>query len=189
MPIQVQNTKVWGRLVDAFTLTGRHKLLLDEIIVPVVLVENLSEEQSSQERHASYTMDVAAGIGLISKGVLLNDAGSGVQILIDRVTMTASATSTLDILLSRTAATNPIAGGAADQGWNDLDVPGAPPGTLFADSGVFVGPLLHANKQIINTPMLIDLKLILQPGVALVCQTSTSDKSLQITINARIVSI
>jgi len=187
--ISIQNPRAWGRLVDAFSLTGRHLLRLDEIVVPVVVVENLApSDEVLSDADATYTIIVAADALGPGRAILLNDAGSGVRFLIDKITISAAGTMNQVVTLSTTAPTTGIAGGSADKTWNNNAQAGEPPGTMFADRGVFVGPDVYSAVRLANTPSIVEPKLVLDPGQEVVVQSPTTNLLLRVVINARIVA-
>ena len=187
-PIQIQNPRAWGRLVDAFTIRGRHKLLLDEVAVPVVLIEDLSDKPGPQQE-ATFTMFVPAAGGATNITLLLENSSVGSIFFIDEITISAASTSILQIQLTATAPVTPAAGGVADKTWNDNTQTPVVSGTMFADLGVFVGPDVWNHRTLSQTPQHIHPKLILRPGQLISVRNTTTNQELRVVINARIVPI
>ncbi len=189
MPTPIQNAGAWTRLQELFGILGRHKLQLDEVVVPVVVIGNTTEIEEFTPLDATYVFHVPADVAGPSSAILLNDAGSGVRMLIDRVVLTTSTTHAVEMRLSTTAPLNAVAGGFANQSWNNFNQPGGPPGTLFGDHGSFVGLRRYANFQIANTPYAVFPKLVVEPGVELVVSNTSGNLILRCTVNVRIESL
>ena len=187
MPTEIQTPFAWARLADKFRLTGRHKLMLDEVVVPVVLVEDLSEPGIINEQDATCVMVIAAPVG-VAKALLENPAGSGVRFLLDRIVVSGGMNMIPAIQLTQTAPTNPIAGALANVSWNNPEQSGSPPGTMFADDGVFVGESRYNNNLLALTSAIILPKLVLPAGWLIVINTSTAARDIRVVINYRVQS-
>ena len=188
MPISIQNSRAWGRLVDAFTIRGRHKLLLDEIVVPVVLIEDLSDKPGPQQE-ATFTMFAppqGAGVDVV---LLLENSSVGSIFFIDEITIGSENNVIVQITLTTTAPVAPAAGGEADKTWNDNTQTPVVSGTMFADLGAFVGPDVWKGEFLADTPQHITPKLILRPGQLIAISVITTNSGLRAVINARIVPI
>jgi len=78
MPMPIGTARAWGRLRDAFDLKGKHNLLLDEVVVPIVLVEDLSKDAPLGDLRAAHG---GSGQGALAANVsqhqLFNPPGTG----------------------------------------------------------------------------------------------------------------
>ena len=162
-------------------------MLLDEVVVPVVLIEDLSDKPSPQQE-ATFAMRAPATAAQ-PLSLLLENSSVGSIFLVDEITFSVSADSFLQITLTTTAPVNPVAGGAADKTWNDnLQTP-VVPGTMFADTGAFVGPDVWHGRITTDTLAQVTPKLILRPGQLIAITNTTVNQELRTVINARIVPI
>lgn len=164
MPIEIQTSSAWGRLADKFRLTGRHKLLLDEVLVGVVLVEDLSAEAAQPEQDVSYRFLVPASAVANGKAILFNGAtaDTGRDIIIDRVLCASAANANYDLRFTTNAPLAPIAASDLEKQWRAVPQVGVPPGNMYADSGAIIGPELWRIPAIANT--LIDVEVGVRLG-------------------------
>ena len=187
MPMQIQNTRAWGRLVDALGLSGSHNLLFDEVVIGVVLLDDLSDKPEPPV-DATYVMVVPASIGNPQTALLLNDSSSS-NIVVDSLTLSSAGNALFGWKLTTTAATNPIAGGSADKSWNNLAQTPPPPGLMFADSGVFVGDELMSIEQLTRTYNLWFPRAIIGPDEAFAITNFTANQNLRVTLWCRVLPI
>jgi len=77
MPIRIGTAQAWGRLRDAFDLKGKHSLQLDEVVVPVAIVEDLSrDEPLGNLRAAQGGITTAATAAIVGQTQLFNPVDS-----------------------------------------------------------------------------------------------------------------
>ncbi len=186
MPRQTQNPFVGRSLLDFFRMTGSMKLKLDETIVPVVLLADLETSPNAPQEEATFVMFVP-GTALGPATALLENSSVGSVFLVDEITITSSAAVTWQVLLTNTAATNPIAGGAADKTWNDRLQTPTVPGTMFADSGAFTGPDIWKGRTLAAQPHVIRSKLIVQPGQAVAITNLLVNSEVRTVLKVRVV--
>jgi len=85
MPKALQNPKITQRLVKAFDLKGRYLPMLDEVVVPVYIIEDPGPAEPN--RLAGGTGEIQAALEPV--GQLFNPAGSGVLIVVTSANATA----------------------------------------------------------------------------------------------------
>ena len=186
MPRQTQNPFVGRSLLDFFRMTGSMKLKLDETIVPVVLLADLADTPNAPQEEATFVMFVP-GSALGPETALLENSSVGSVFLVDEITITSAAAVTWQIILTSTAPTNAIAGGAADKTWNDVLQTPTVPGTMFADSGAFVGPDVWKGRTLAAQPTVIRPKLILQPGQMVGITNLVLNEEVRTVLKVRVV--
>lgn len=189
MTIPIQSSTVWGRLADAFRLTGRHKLLLDEVISPVVLVEDLTTESADVQNDATAHFAVpAAGAGDKGFAVLANLNNPGTDLLVDRITFSSASVDNIIISLNNIAPLLPIAGATLNKAWNDFTQQGVPSGTLFASEAAMAATgVLYQVENTSNTMQIFDVKLVIGNNAVLSVGDSRSDVLFHVTIQYRVV--
>ena len=177
MPTEIQTPKPWMRLAEAFRLTGRHKLLLDEVVVPVAIVEDLSEKEVLLDLRAAYggAFQTAAAT-FISQVQLFNPVDSGLLLDLYRVDM-LNPTGALQFLMGDFAIALTV---AQDGRWQDARMDGIPKGQIRRDlqpvSPILVDPLIVQGLQ--NVQVVYPLRVTLPPGHGWMVETSFVDKSL-----------
>jgi len=189
MPIKVYTAGAWSRLRDAFDLKGKHQLQLDEVIVPVVVVDDLSPGKIAIGQDATVDMQQIAVVGEKASLLLENPAGSGSNLLIDRITISSATTSILTVRLTQTAPLNAMVGGSANISWNNPDQVGTPPGVMFADHGTFTGDVRYQHRSTASTPAVVLPKIVLPPSWLIQCVNGSSNVTLAVTLNFRVQRI
>lgn len=191
MPLRVYNASFFQRLRDAFDIKGKHEFLLDEIIVPVVVVESLSTELSSEPEDCTYQTSIAATVGDPGSFVLLNELDSGWNILIDKITMgTGVAATEFVITLTEVAPVSAIAGGAFRKTWNNANQPSTPPGTAFADDAAgWAGAEIFRHRTLNQTVLVHEPKVVIPPGQEIAVQNTDDNAAFTVTMNARAIRI
>ena len=188
MPMQIQTAGAWRRLVEAFDLKGKAQLRLDETVVPVFVVNEEPTEIAADPVDATWTFFVSNTAASPTTALLLNNS-VGSRILIDEVMYSTSLTATVVMILTATAAVNPVAGGAADKTWNNnLQTP-VVPGLQFGDSGAFVGPDIYNAGCLPSTPITVATKVAIDPGQAFAVQIQTNNLQLRCRMLGRVVAI
>lgn len=113
MPVEIQNPKAWAKLVDEFGLTGRHQILIDEVILGVAIVADLTDQEGSgvASAIAQANMTLAGTVGVVG---LENVLGSDRDVLIDKIVIQQR----LAVVLARLYSINVqgLTGYAADAG-------------------------------------------------------------------------
>ena len=188
MPRQTQNPFVGRSLLDFFRMTGSIKLKLDEVAVPVVLLADLSASPNAPQEEATFTMFGSNTVALPQSLILENDSVSSV-FLLDEITISSPADALVQMTLTVTPPLNPVAGGAADKTWNDLTQTPIVAGTMFSDSGVFVGPDVWKGPILAAQPHRVRAKLILRSGQQIAITNTTLNQQLFAVIKARIVPV
>ncbi len=93
MPMKIGTARAWGRLRDFFDLKGKHELQLDEVIVAVAVVADLTEaDPLADERLAQGGRQEAAAAGFVGQVQLFNPAGSGIVAELYQVSFNESST-------------------------------------------------------------------------------------------------
>ncbi|MEN8176313.1 MAG: hypothetical protein ABFS23_11150 [Pseudomonadota bacterium] len=86
MPIPIQNAEAWRKLQAIFGITGRHKLQLDEVVIPVVSLDP-GTVTSSPKTGGDVVAAVAAEQGVVG---ISNPAGSGTILFVRESTINGS---------------------------------------------------------------------------------------------------
>jgi len=183
----IQNTRAWGRLVDAFGLTGRHKLLLDEVVVPVVLVEDVSGPDSSLEDDATMSIFCNSNAGTTGACVFSNFGFTGAILLLDRITIVTSAAMQVLVLQTTIVPVLPIAASNISKTWNDPSRSSEPSGTGFANEGVFGGgDEILEGAMLANTPYQFDVKQVVPPNHQIAVQGGNTNSAIRAAFQYRV---
>ncbi len=188
MPVKIQNARAWRKLQAAYSLVGRHILQIDEVIVPVIVLDDFSVESVAVPEDATFTMQVAADVAGKGKGILQNDS-VGSRFLVDRVTFSGNNTGRFNVQLTVTAAVNAIAGGSADKTWNNRLQTPVVPGAMFADHGAFVGPDIWSGIVLGGTARTVEVKAVLEPGESILASGIATNEIFDVVFNVRVVAI
>ena len=177
MPTEIQTPKPWMRLAEAFRLTGRHKLQIDEVVVPVAIIADLSEKEVLLDvRAAQGGIKQAIVPTFISQSQLFNPNGSGLIFDLYRVDMLSGAGS----MFFQMGRVNVPLASTHIGGWQDTRLIGAPVGQLrqqatslitFTAFPVFIqGPPTFLQS--------LPLRVTLPPGQGWMIETSFVAKEL-----------
>jgi len=171
MPMQIGTARAWGRLRDAFDLKGKHSLLLDEVVVPIVLVEDLTRDDPlADDRQAQGGTVLGALPANVNQHQLFNPADSDVLLELYLVTMCSGGTIAYD--MGPTAAA--LATDAGGQ-WQDRRLPAAsfPVGrmqsTQVAAATLVLPAVFRTLTTVINTH---ERKVSLPPGTGYMVESS-----------------
>lgn len=178
MPIPIQNATVWARLQRAFGLLGRHKLLLDEIVVPVALVEDLSGVEVLLEKRYAQGGDTQGAVaGNSTRVQIFNPAGSG--ILVELYQAVAGASGAGVINWGPVVA---VLAGSISGTWQDRRLtPASVPAALIQTDNNPAGPVLVNPlklNQLGNTAVLFRCDVTLLPGTGFVFEGHTVNTSI-----------
>jgi len=164
MPIQIGTARAWARLRDAFDLKGKHNLQLDEIVVPVVVVEDLSLQAPLADlRPAEAGFLDPSAIGFISQTQLFNPVGSGRMIFLYQIIVTSQNDS--GCLIGPATTTMPL---VANGNWQDRRLDGVPAGDIQSQTNAPGTSLIDAITWLVefNVPVILELEVVLPPGNA-----------------------
>lgn len=186
MPIPIYTAGAWQRLRDAFDLKGKHNLLLDEVVVPVALVADLSSEATHQANDATAQASVPAEAGETGTALFANIGDTGVDLLVDRIVINCGTSGRFRITSSSNAPLAPIAASSLVVVWNNPDQPGSPPGQIFADEGAFIGDRLYDFQHLASTSWYIEPKWVLPPNSGLAINFTTVNILFQVTFQYRV---
>ncbi len=180
MPTEVQTPGAWVRLADAFRLTGRHRLLLDEVIVPVAIIENLApEDPLANLRFAQGGIAAQGAVATVAQCQLFNPAGSTVVLDLYQVSF-ASNTSSVAYQMG------PVAAALASDNpaqWQDRRlVAGSIPvgrmqSAITAAAATLVAPVLLRGLQSTHH-MIENLRVTLEAGDGYMVETSTVNERI-----------
>lgn len=199
MPTDIQNARVTQALVDFFTIKGRFRPQLDEVVVPVVLTADMSErdEETTQPAVVRYNV-AAAGAGLSGKAVLFNGVTglTGVELLIDSVVISnPTGVGANDFLVreSTNAPIAPIAGSFQTKRFKRLVAAASadptPPGNAFSDSGAFAGDVMYSVSVPAGETIQLDVDLVMEQLSGLVIAEQAQNQQFFASINYRVRSL
>lgn len=202
MPTDIQNPRVTRALVDFFTIKGRFLPRLDEVVVPVAIAANLSEQDDEATPGATAFFFVPASAGNAGKAVLLNGltGAPGVELLLDRVRIVNSGTASLFSLRYTTnAPAAPIAGSNLVKRFKRLPAATAadpvPPGNQFADDGAITGDdmwtcIVGVSGAGSGGNVVIDLGgVVLEPFAGFAIVKANVNEAFRVTIDYRVRSV
>jgi hypothetical protein len=203
MPAKIQNATVTAQLVELFGLKGRFSPQLDEIVVPVVLTADLSNQPGERAARATAHVHVPPVVGDNGKALMFNGVANetGSILLVDRIVVSLTAAAAVggnfEIKQTSIAPLSPIAGSVLSTTWDDqrTQVSGAapPPGTVFADDGPFIGPgvaafslgpIADGGQQVFA----VDLYQVLSPFRALCVECTDDNIRFNVIFQYRVVS-
>lgn len=189
MPTEIQTPTPWAKLADAFRLTGRHRLLIDEVIVPVVVVSDLSEVAATTEQEATAYFSMVAIVGSATVAVLFNGvtADTGVDLIIDSALASSETAGTYRVRQTTVAPVAPAAGVLLTKNWNRFPQVGVPPGTQFANTALLAGQTLYRVPVLANSPLEIDLGITLGAFQALALDYDGVNEAWRTTWRYRVV--
>ena len=187
MPIEIQTPSQWARLADLFKLTGRHKLLLDEVVVPVVLMGDVADTGPEEPNLASAFVKVAATVG-VRGGAMITNGQVGVNLVVTKIITSIVINVDIMCFLSDTVVGALIAASETDKQWNDsnrLDpTPGTPQGR---DGGVFLGdPKLWQHDILARTPFTYETELIVAPGFSVIVVANLVNQVFDVSFQYRV---
>ena len=178
MPIKIGTARAWGRLRDLFDLKGKHELQLDEIIVPVVIVENVADElKEGNLGQAQGGRAQAAAVGFIGQVQLFNPVGSGRMYELYQAVMNGGVNQVFDM--------GPVTAAIATSNfgqWQDRRLTGLPTGDIQGQSTVAAPALVNAVplRVVGSDHGIIELKVTLPPGTGYMVEGSVQDQLIHI---------
>ncbi len=171
MPTEIQTPDASVALADLFKIQGSHQLLIDETVVPVVLIADVSRNVAAQNQAVLYRYLVQASAVANGKAVLFNGTvtDSGRDIIIDRVVCSAGTTGPWEFRFTTNAPINPIAASTATKLFRQMPQVGTPPGELFADDGPITGTSIFRVLSLASTnfDIAVDVRLGHQQAVSM----------------------
>jgi len=193
MPIQIQTAKGWRRLQEAFSIVGRHRLMLDEVVVPVAILEDLTLQPDTANDRATLSITCPAEALERSACVLFNTNAAldptGAILLVERVYMTSGLVGNISINQTTVAPLNPIAGSVIRKLWNDPSQPAVPAGTGFADGSAFgAAGEIYIGTQLANTPFVVEVNQILPALAGLAVVGGAINTEIKATFQYRVVA-
>ncbi len=191
MPITIQNARGWDALRQRFSIVGRHRLQLDEVIVPVVIMDDITEQTDTVGQLATAFALAPAVAAKKSSVVFFNGVTSETGYLFNITRIRVSSTGTIGYTFGFTtvAPLSPIAASTVDQTWNDVGQTGTPPGNLFTDDGAFAGPVLYNYRSIPTDPFDYVCNLIIPFQNALVVTNENTNKSSHVSIEYTVLPL
>lgn len=176
MPMKIGTARAWGRLRDFFDLKGKHDLQLDEIIVPVAIVADLTEADPLADlRQAQGGQVVAQTAGFVGQMQVFNPAGSGVVLELYHALFAALAA--INVQLGPTTAV--LATDAAAQ-WQDRRLNGIPVARI-QNQAINAAPTLVRpviTRVLANTLAQVDLNVTLPPGTGYMIESASQNVQL-----------
>lgn len=182
MPAQIQSPRVMERLFRAFGIQGKHPLSLDNTVVPVAIVEDLSDRATDflGEAWAFIRCNATAAVG---GSVQLTNAGltSSVDLRIEEFGFSTLANAQCGVKLLDLS-DGALLLGVEEKRWSDTNqLPGVPPGVPDHRDGSAYG----ASTNLINRSMIATEEQryspgwVLRPGQKFVITCSTVNVRLQ----------
>ncbi len=166
MPAQIQSPRVMERLFRAFGIQGKHPLSLDNTVVPVAIVEDLSD-RATDFLGTAWVWIRCDATALTESSIQLTNAGarSSVDLTIDRVRVKSQLA--MDILLHVTDLTDgALLLGQANKLWSDGNqLPGVPPGVPdHRDGSAYGAADILAIADLLLPPPVADSMQTFEPG-------------------------
>lgn len=158
MPIPVQQGRTLAALVERFGIKGRHLLQLDEIIVPVAIVEDV---RASEIKGTGFA-DTHFEAGLVGENAVARFTGTpNFNALPLLVTVRTTASARFAIRLNTSAVSSVLTGPVVRRGFNrwNPQQPGAPTAVTF---GTFAGavtgdPVRRFSTEVAEQTFSVDL--------------------------------
>ncbi len=177
MPTPIQTTSGWRNLLREFGIKGRHKLLLDEIVVPVAVLANFADDPPVPvDRYAQGGLPEDGAVATVPQVQVFNPVGSPVVLHV-YAAMVSSFEADLGYRFGPTTAALPTEAGGQ---WQDRTLPAAsvPVGVIqssnLAAAATLVNPI-HARALQNTTFYLRPLSVRLPAGTGWMVETSTVD--------------
>jgi len=191
MPMPIYSSGAWQRLRDAFDLKGKHSLLLDEVVVPVAVVAELSGVEGSQTASATAFIGAPAAGALIKSACLLSNLFDGTsRLIVEAITAIPSLTTSYTIGLTTIAPILPIAASTIVKQWDDQSRPGVPPGSAFANEGIFSGSgQMFEGVLASNQFKRIPVNIVLNFGDEIYFQCGNNNTATACTYQYRVESV
>ncbi len=171
--MKIGTARAWGRLRDFFDLKGKHDLQLDEIIVPVAVVADLTEaDPLSDVRQAQGGASRGSVAGDSTRIQLFNPVGSSV--ILELYAAITGGFETFNGNMGPVAAA--IATDITGQ-WQDRRLPGIPVGRIQSNNGpagpILVNPVKFRMNSTIGWIRFSPLEVVLPPGTGWQFETVT----------------
>lgn len=170
MPKQINTYKIGQSLVRMFGLKGRYQPVLDETIVPVVLVG----EQPTPDAIAGFGSQICAAAGVGNQNVVIfsNPTGSGRLVIVDQVTISTPAADWVQI------DTATAAGGGAKRR-RDLRTVEIISLTVRVAAGVIVLGQYLVHTDLMSPP--VEIGVTLTPGTALQIRQNAANSTMEVS--------
>lgn len=175
MPKQIQEGEVAQALTRRYGLVGKLPLLLDEVIVPVAIVDTL---ELNRERNASGAASRPAVAAQFSHVQLFNPADSGVLVQATRVWIGTGSAVTGLVQFHDTALTT----AGADVEWVDRRQGGAPVAQVRSEANAVAQGSANIFKRLYSPATdskEVALRVALLPGMGVLVQLATLNVTLQ----------
>lgn len=174
-PVRIFQGDTTAELVRRFELRGGYAPMLDDVIVPVAVVADLTEQDVAPAAAGNAQVGgAAANFGILE---LFNPAGSGVDLQLYRWDVTTNGTTSLDVR-SITAAQR-LAFGAVPGRWLDLSIGTRPVGEVDNDViPVPAGIQLYQPRIIGSVFVQFVANVTIPPNTGIQIQDTTANFSL-----------
>lgn len=177
MPAQVQSAAAISRLLRKLGIQGKHPLTLDSTVVPVAIIEDVSEQVGAEAAVGVWAFIRAnATVAVAGAMVLTNEVGSAVDLIVDEIRFQTAVANTYR-LNQTDIAVGALTAGILHKFWMDTNhLPGIPPGVInHADGGAFgAAPSAYiAGPTVAQIPVNIPVGWTLSPGQSFVVRSIT----------------
>jgi len=189
MPIQIQTADGWRRLQKAFSIVGRHRLMLDEVVVPVAILEDLTLLADTANDRANISIRCDNTAGTNGAAVFSNLPDTGTTLLLETITLNAQTAQVFNINQTTIAPILPLGGSSSiSKTWNDPTQPGAPAGSGFANDNVF-GITGQIQRVIINANVVVQFQVnqIVPPLQQISVGGFTNNAEFQVSFDYRVI--
>ena len=191
MPTKIQNARAFQRLVRAFSIQGRMQLFLDDHVVPVAIVEDLSEE-ATDVRVNAWAFIRCNATAAVGSSIQLTNAGldSAVDLVVDECRFQAQTATQYTINLTDLT-DGALLLGVQTKVWSDTNqLPGVPAGVIdHRDGGAYAAASFMDNGSLVaNEPRTIQPGWTLAPGQKFVVRLATVNIRLQAWIKYRVIA-
>jgi len=171
MPIKIFNAKAAQTLQGFFDYKGKHDLKLDEIIVPVAIVADLSgDEALGQSKFVLHIQSPAVAATTVRHAYFNGVANdTGVDVVVDKIVLSSAANSVIVFIQTQIAPINPTAAAVINNVWRQWPQVGTPPGTGFSNDAAMGGTTIYQADNLARVPAAFypDITLGAQRGLSI----------------------
>lgn len=191
MPAPIQSAGAVARLFAKFGIQGKHPLSLDNTVVPVAILEDVSQEAAPQAPVNAWAFVRCNATAAVGGAIQITNAGldSAVDLIIDEMEFQTLAASQCGVKLTNLT-DGALLLGVQSKVWRDTGTPGVPPGVPdHRDASAYAANTNLVNKTMVATvPFRFSPGWTLSPGFKIAVTCSTVNVRLQGWFKYRVIS-